>query len=88
MTTGIALRSGTRLDFPKHLPPVLPGKVEVEEDQVGPRGRRVWALAVEERYRLDAVVDDVEGALNLALAQPLLRQAGVPGTVLDEQDLH
>jgi len=76
------------LDFTKNLAPVLPRQVEVKENQVRPRRGRVLAPAVEERHRLDAVVDDVEGVGDLALAQPLSRQARVAGTVLDEQDLH
>src|SRR5258706_15023127 len=76
------------LDFTKNLPPVLPGQIEVQQNQIGPRRRSVFALAVEERHRLDAVVDDAEGVVNLALAQSLSRQESIAWKIFDQQDFH
>src|SRR5260370_746194 len=67
--------------------PVLPRKVEVEQEDVGPRRVRVLALAAQELDRLDAVLGPVQVVEDLAFLERLLGQAHVGRVVLDQQDL-
>ena len=84
--TGIVRRSGVGLDLRQHLAAVAAGQVEVEQDQVGPGGVGVLALAAQVGQRLAAVADDVEPVVQVLLER-LAGHQHVAGVVLDQQDV-
>ena len=72
MTTGI--RSVfVRLDFGQYLAAILPGEVQIEQDQPGPWRGGICALPAEERHCLFAIVDHMQIIVELAPLQRFAR---------------
>ena len=74
------------LDFPQHLPAVLAGQIEVQQDQVGAGGVGVAVPLAQEVHRLDAVLDHPQPVPHLGLLEGLDRQPHVRLAVLDQQE--
>jgi hypothetical protein len=76
------------LDLGQHLAPVLAREVEVEQDQVRPRGSREVPVPAQEVDRLDAVGDAVQPVADLVVGERLLDEDDIARVVLDEQDVY
>ena len=75
------------LDLLQQLPAVVLRQVQVEQDQVGPRGVLEGAALVEEVQALLAVVGDVQVVLDLVVLEGFPGDQLVARVVLDEQDV-
>ena len=70
------------------MPAILARQVQVEKNQVGPRGVRENPFAAQKRQCFLAVADDVQVDQDLSLLEPLPGQIDVSRVVLDEENLH
>ena len=78
---------GIGFQFRQHLPAVLARQIQVQQDQVGPRGAGVRIPPVQEFHRLDAVFHMAEIARNPPRLQGFDGEVRIARTVLDEENL-
>ena len=86
-TTGMWHRSLSDLIFSSSCLPSYFGQVQVEQDQVRPRGALVGTALVKEVQALLTVVRDVKVVVDLVVLERFPRDELVAGIVLDQQDV-
>ena len=79
---------GVLLNLQQHIVTTQLGQVEIEENEVGSRGRLVIAQFMEEFNRARAILDVVQGVIDFCFRETLTDQIGLAGTILDKQDLN
>jgi hypothetical protein len=65
-----------------------PGQLHVQQDQIGHRGPREFALTAEKADRFLAIANQAHSTLHAAQLEGLYRTGGIRQVVLDQEDLH
>ena len=63
-------------------------QIQVQQNEVRPRGVLVFALPPEKRHGLHAVGSQMQGDRSIDVAKGLPRQPGIAGIVFNQENLH